>query len=150
MSKFFCLGSLGLTAFIIVSFAGCSGETIGLVPVSGTVTIAGKPTEGITVTLFRHSGEGKRLIPQGQTDAEGKFTVKVSQSVSGAPVGQYAVLFERWTLPDGSPVPEGQMPANVGAVNQLPQTYSDPGTSPESVTVPAGGTDNLSFDLKLQ
>ncbi|TWU20701.1 hypothetical protein Pla52o_45800 [Novipirellula galeiformis] len=150
MPKFICLGSLTLAAFI-VSFAGCSGGTdVELVPVSGTVTVDGKPTEGITVTLFRQSGEGKRLIPQGQTDAEGKFTTKVSPTESGAPVGQYAVLFERWTLPDGSPIPEGQTPADSGAVNQIPQRYTDPSTSPETVTIAADGADNLSFDLKLK
>ncbi|TWU20692.1 hypothetical protein Pla52o_45710 [Novipirellula galeiformis] len=150
MSKFFCLSSLALAAFT-VALTGCSrGTDVELVPVSGTVTVAGKPTEGITVTLLRQSGEGKQHFPYGKSDAEGKFTLKVSETESGAPVGQYTALFERWTLPDGSPIPEGQTPADSGAVNQIPQRYTDPSTSPETVTIAADGADNLSFDLKLK
>lgn len=100
--------------------------------------------------VVSQSSEGKQLFPSGQSDAEGKFTLQVPGAGSGAPVGEYTVLFEKWTLPDGSPIPEGQSPIDVGAVNQIPERYNDPSTSPESVTIPAGGTGSLSFDLKAK
>lgn len=154
MSKFICYGSLALSA-VLVPFAGCCGgtSTVELVPVSGTVTVAGKLIEGVLVTLLGQSsavsGE-KRVIPSGQTDAQGKFTLHVSATEMGAPAGQYTVLFQKLTMPDGSPILEGQMAADVGAVNQILDGYSDPSTSPESVTIPAGGSDSLSFDLKAK
>ncbi len=92
-----------------------------------------------------NTGE-KPVVPYGQTDSEGKFTLKVSGSELGAPAGEYIVLFQKLTLADGSPIPEGQTAADADAVNQLDDKYSRPG-SPVSVTIPAEGTDNLSFDL---
>lgn len=147
MMKYICFGLLTLTAFL-VPVAGCGdGTNVALVPASGIVTVAGQPTEGITVTLLRKSGEGKQHFPSGQTDTAGKFTLRVSPTQSGAPVGEYTVLFEKWTLPDGSPIPEDQSPIDSGAVNQIPERYNDPSTSPESVTIQEGGSENLSFDL---
>lgn len=150
MSKFICFGALALAAFS-VSLTGCSGKTgTKLVPVSGTVTVDGKPAEGVAVTLWGQSrGEG-RSMPFAQSDSAGKLIFKVSPTESGAPVGQYTALFEKMTMPDGSSVPEGQAPADVGAVNQIPEIYNAPSTSPESVTIPEGGTGSLSFDLKTR
>lgn len=148
MSKFTCLSTLVLTAFI-VPFAGCGGSTGELMPVSGTVTVAGKPVEGITVIFLGEAVEGqKRVTPYGQTDAEGKFTIKISETETGAPAGTYTVLFQKLTMPDGSPIPEGESAADVGAVNQIPEVYSTPNNASEKVTVSAGGTDSLKFDLK--
>jgi len=148
MSKLNWFGSLALSAHVLV-FAGCGGGTdVELVPVAGTVSIAGEPAEGVTVTLLGESIGEKRLIPSGRTDAEGKFDLRVSEMQSGSPVGEYTVLFQKLTLPDGSPIQEDQMAADVGAVNQINSIYSDPATSPESVTIPAGGNESLNFDLQ--
>ncbi|MFG0262426.1 MAG: hypothetical protein ACF788_08545 [Novipirellula sp. JB048] len=151
MSKFVYFSSLAL-ATLVVSLTGCNGSSVELVPVSGVVTVAGQPVEGITVTFIRPDrGEGEeRIFPYAQTDSSGNFTVKISESEMGAPTGQYSVLFQKLTMPDGSPIPEGEMAIDVGAVNQVPEIYSDPATSPETVTIPEGGTDNLSFDLKAK
>lgn len=150
MSKFFFWGSLTM-GVLLVSTNGCTGGTDAtLVPASGVITVEGEPVESITVTLLSQSTENtgeKPLFPYGQTDAEGKFTLKLSEAEIGAPAGEYTVLFQKLTQPDGSPIPEGQMAADVGAVNQLPDRYNDPDTTTESVTIPAGGTDKLSFDL---
>lgn len=116
-------------------------------PVSGEVTVAGKPVEGIIVSLSGQSNGEKRLIPYGRTDAGGKYALQVSETEIGAPAGQYKVLFQRITLPDGSPIPEGKTAADVGAVNQLPDVYGDPTRSPESATIPDAGTTALNFDL---
>lgn len=148
MSKFICFSSLALAA-LIVPVAGCTGGSgAELVPVAGTVTVDGKPVEGITVTLLGDSSGEKRIIPYGQTDAEGKFTVKVSDTEMGAPAGEYQVLFQKLRLADGSPIPEGESAADVGAVNQLPEVYSVPNNNSLTATIPVGGTDSLTFDLK--
>ena len=149
MSRFIYFGLLAI-ATLIVPFAGC-GSGVKLVPVSGTVTVAGEPVEGITVTFLpKNQIEGEHMVPYGQTDAEGKFTVQVSPSQMGAPAGEYTVLFQKLRMPDGSMIPEDQSAADVGAVNQIPDMYMNPGPASETVTIPEGGSQNLTFDLKAK
>lgn len=82
------------------------------------------------------------------TDESGQFILKYQDGRDGVPAGKYKVLFEYFTMPDGSKVPENEFPADVGAINQLPHKFSDFGSSPFSTTVPIGGTADLEFDLK--
>lgn len=147
MTKFNSFGFL-LLAVQTATLVGCGSDSgVTLVPVSGEVTVAGKPVEGIVVSLSGNSDGKKRVIPYGRTDAGGKYALQVSETDIGAPAGQYKVLFQKITLPDGSAIPEGKTAADVGAVNQLPDVYGDPGRSPESATIPETGTTTLNFDL---
>jgi hypothetical protein len=60
------------------------------------------------------------------------------------------VLLAKWTLPDGSPIPPETTATDLGAVNQLPEFFSDPDRSPAFVKVQAGSNPDLTVDVKLK
>jgi hypothetical protein len=111
--------------------AGCgSGASIsGLVPVTGNVTLDGKPLAGAQV-LFVPSGEGGR-ISAGTTDQSGNYQL-VTNTDKGAMPGMYKVAVTYLAKPDGSPVvatEEGmdltQLEASGQVMQILPPKYSD-------------------------
>ena len=75
-----------------VVLAGCSREEpLNLVPVSGTVSVAGKPLTMGVVSL-RPDGDNETLHhPTGTIDSAGKYQLQ-TVGRDGAPPGQYKVL----------------------------------------------------------
>jgi hypothetical protein len=67
-----------------ISIAGC-GSHSDLVPVSGQITIDGKPLASAQITVFP---DGHR-VSLGKTDNEGRFTLTCYKLGDGAPVGQH-------------------------------------------------------------
>ena len=79
----------GLTALLFAA-AACNSPRPP-VPVSGTVTLDGKPVEGATVT-FHLIGDDKEGRPAtGQTDKAGAFRLKTGNE-DGARPGEYKVV----------------------------------------------------------
>jgi hypothetical protein len=87
--------------FVVVSitltlFSGCGGAG-DVAPVSGIVTLNGKPTADIAVTFQPLAVEGKNTTGPsavGVTGADGRYTVKlVGTDKSGATVGKNQVRF---------------------------------------------------------
>lgn len=153
----FSAAGLLLTAALLT---GCGGGDNGpeyaehLVTASGTVTSAGAPLPGATVT-FHPSGAGG-VTASGVTDAEGRYRLYTAvpgasaDDTLGAVVGDYKVTVSRILMPDGSPVPAGTTPADAmaeDATESLPPRYSDPETTELTMSVPEAGSDSL--DLKL-
>jgi hypothetical protein len=89
--------------------AGC-GERRSAAPVSGTVTVSGKPLEGIRVS-FQPVGPG--LGSAGTTDAAGNFTLRfVDNDLPGAQLGQHKVTFYDVASASTEDSPDGgKMPA---------------------------------------
>ena len=95
-----------------------------LVPVTGSVRVAGKPTEGITVVFTPKQGTAG-TGGFGLTDAEGNYTLTHRSQKPGVPVGEYAVTFSRFLKPDGSPVPKDQSPYMSGGRESIPPMWSN-------------------------
>ena len=138
---------------LLVGLSGCGGgaEDTSLpttVPVSGTVTLKGKPLVSATVT-FVPQGETKGVECVGFTDDAGKFQLKQIRGAEGAPPGSYKVVINHFVKGDGSPIKidGSEPPANLGAVESLPIKYSSFLDSKLTAQVnDAGGEFN--FDLK--
>jgi hypothetical protein len=73
-----------LTSVVAVSTSGC-GSKSDLVPVSGHVTIDGKP---VTVGQIAVFPEGRRQSI-GKLDSQGKFSLACRDPRDGAPIGQH-------------------------------------------------------------
>jgi hypothetical protein len=86
------------TVFIVsvaalVLFGGCSGvQGPATEPVTGTVSMDGKPIEGAQV-VFVPSGSGRAA--SGTTDASGKFKLTTFNPNDGAVVGKYSVTIAK-------------------------------------------------------
>jgi hypothetical protein len=120
--------------------AGCGG---GLpqqktYPVTGTVTLDGKPLPNVTVIFHAENAASFKWkeLPQGTTDAEGKFTVftYTNAPADGAPAGSYKVGIE-FTPPPQDDDGNDQVKRVKGV--RIPAKYADPKTSGLTATVDA-------------
>ena len=113
---------LGL-ACLVVALAGCGGG-LERIPVSGTVTLDGKPVEGAAV-VFAPAAGGPAA--SGTTDAQGKFQL-TTVNEPGAVPGEHVVTITKQTMhgitEDGMPGPGG-----IRIEWHVPQRYSNAKTS---------------------
>ncbi len=139
---------LGFAPLLILALPGCDdGGLGGVVPASGTVTLDGKPAEGITVSLVPQAGV-KGRGGYAKSDQSGKFELTAADADQpGVLPGKYQVLFQKYTMPDGSPIPPDAMVQEGDIVNQLPPIYADPGNSPVFADIPESGNQSLTFEL---
>jgi hypothetical protein len=132
-----------LLGALCVTSLGCSKTYQGgkLAPVSGTVTLDGKPAAEIMV-LFTPTVETAGQGGMGATDASGKYELKTRGEFTGVVPGQYKVTCLKYVMPDGSPIPNDPdfSMATSGAKQVLPAKYSDSEQTVLSATVPAEGT----------
>lgn len=99
---------------------GC-GEKREAATVHGTITVGGKPLEGIRVS-FEPIGRGLGQGSAGVTDAEGKYTLKfVDNDQPGALVGKHQVgFFDLKSTPPGESPDAGDLPP---VRSRLPARY---------------------------
>lgn len=144
--------------------AGCSGgpERPETYPVTGTVTLDGKPVEGATV-VFVPKEKGKGRAATGVTDSNGKYSLGTFASGDGVIPGQYLVKVTKYRPPSSQQPPvedeedeESEMRAFLEAQkgaeqttpeSDLPVKYSNEQTSGLFFTVEA--KDNT-FDIALK
>ena len=124
-----------------------------LAAVTGTVTVDGQPTAGVTViftpSMKKNEGRSASNPAYGSTDASGKYTLKYRGKEMGVEPGRYTVTFSWIATEDGSPVPQGKTPVDVGASQRLPEKYVSAELSKEKATVEkSGGT--FDFELKTK
>ena len=122
--------------------AGCIGSDPSapkLVPVTGAVTLDGKPLAGAEVG-FVPTGDTKGFGSVGKTDGEGKYKLTSARGGEGAVAGNYKVVISRRLMPDGSAPPSGdKAPMESAARESLPTKYSMKGQTTLTATVPDGG-----------
>ena len=140
---------------LVLSGCGGGGADPGKgVPVSGTVTLDGKPLEGASVTFMSGTFAGF-----GVTDAQGKYRL-----VQGALPGSNKVVIskieggaEALTDDPDSGIdagmreaeamgnPEGEMP--TAPKDLVPAEYSDSAKTKLKYDVPAGGATGVDFNI---
>ncbi len=134
-----CLSALAGT------FAGCGKSAFPTAPVSGRLTLNGKPVAGVHVSFqpvaaspsAARAGEGS----VGVTDEEGRYELRLIDSDRpGAVVARHVVRLVAKELRENSAGDAGSP-----AANPLPPSSLDGSLSFE---VPPGGTDQANFDLK--
>jgi hypothetical protein len=116
-----------LAAFLMLS-AGCGGSKT--LPVSGVVTLDGKPLAGAGV-LFQPIANGRPA--SGTTDEDGRFALK-TENLSGTMPGSYRVAIAKQDIgPTGDMFSPRRQPAQVKWVT--PSKYGVPATSGLEATV---------------
>ena len=102
--------------------AACSGKPYKLAPVSGKITLNGKPLANAWVHFAPKSSEDQfnpGPTSHGQTNADGIFTLQLEPNVSGAVVGKHTVFI--------SLVKGGSTAADAGnrrGVERIPRRYN--------------------------
>jgi hypothetical protein len=85
----------GLALVLVLVLALGCGDGKKFVPVSGKVTLNGRPLPGATVSFQPLAPAGSVNAPApgsaGKTDANGEYTLKVSTGQNGAWVGKHRV-----------------------------------------------------------
>jgi hypothetical protein len=121
---------------------GCGGGG-DLAPVSGVVTLNGKPTAEIAVTFQPVPAESTKTPPPsafGVTDQNGRYTLTVLDgNRKGASVGKNQVRICAYVVGDSDD------PNRPKAKIRIPGRYWD---EPADFDVPPSGTDAANFDLK--
>lgn len=136
---------------VVVLVAGCGGDP-KYAAVSGRVLVDGKPREGLVV-MFQPIGSKENPNPgkgsAGRTDADGRFTLSVDDSTSGAVIGQHKVaIFTPLSENELRSDPEigSDDGAPPGPKETIPPKYND--MTELTFTVPPEGSDQANFDLQ--
>jgi hypothetical protein len=135
-----------LAWFGLVAALGCGQEPYQVAPVSGRVTLNGKPLPNAFVHFGPVGTQERNPGPtaQGKTDAEGRYTLRLDISDrAGAVVGQSRVYITTAVAAAQGPQPDagGKRTKEV-----VPARYNQETTL--TVEVRPGGTDQADFDLK--
>ncbi len=129
-----CAGLLAAAVLL----AGCS-RSVKSVPVSGRVTLGGKPLAGVAVNVSPLTGGDNAFAAYGKTDSEGRYELRlVENDQAGASPGSNRVMLNEST---GLPESDGGGPA---VTFKLPPTARD-GTI--TFEVPAEGTAEANFEF---
>ncbi|NLX96022.1 MAG: hypothetical protein GXY83_07590 [Rhodopirellula sp.] len=138
---------------VVILGAGCgeSGPEVATVDVGGTVTLDGKPLQGVTVMFI---GEGADFVGMGKTGPDGKYQLDGGSipDKTGAMPGMNEVYFTQSfdALPDEPPViPVGPNETLTAEPKDslIPPKYSNPAKPALTFDVPAEGTQSADFQL---
>ena len=128
---------------------------LDLVPVTGIVTLDGKPLADADVGLFFDGEPPKGFISSGaKTDSSGKFVV-MTGSKPGTVPGRYKITVSQLRLLDNSPIKldpskgiDFEQLRTAGQLKQLlPDRYSDPASTQLSAAVAGGDKNELKLEL---
>ncbi len=114
----------------LLVLAGCGGGRPKLYPVSGSVTVKGKPADGAVVRLFPAAG-GEHM-PAGVVQPDGSFKLTTFEPGDGAPAGEYK-LTVTWR-------PAKKTTMDPDGPDKLAGRYADAGSSRLTAKVDAGPT----------
>ena len=144
----FRLPTICLVLFLFF-LAGCGQRNPNLpaqYPVSGTVTLDGKPLAGAGV-MFLPRGDTRGTGAMGTTDEAGKYTLKTDYGGPGAPEGEFAVTISKVVNRDGTPYVPNPDVAEAGGRETLPGRFSDSMKTELSAQVAKEGN-TIDFELK--
>ncbi|GAA4432352.1 hypothetical protein [Bremerella cremea] len=127
----------------VALLTGCGQSQGEFVPVSGKVTVKGKPQANLIVSFLPVAdGEEAVVASSGLTDDEGNFTLKTSgaEGTEGAMIGPHQVRIRNRIVLGAE---DAMVPEKSSSV-RLPAKATD---GSMTVEVPPEGLDDLQFDL---
>ena len=80
-----------ITCLTVVAFAGCSSDLPPLAPLTGTITLDGKPFANGSL-MFSPVAGGRPSVAE--TNAQGEFEALYQLGIPGAIIGKHSVMFE--------------------------------------------------------
>jgi len=131
-------------AALISAFTGCGDGKIKTYPVTGSVTVGGKPYPGAKVMLVPTGGSEafQKERPFGVTGMDGRFALMTFVQGDGAPAGEFQVMI-RTAKPD----PRKPDQAQWGRRQPIDPKYSRPDSSGLTAKVEEDATELPPFAL---
>ncbi|HEX4588658.1 MAG TPA: hypothetical protein VH120_01935 [Gemmataceae bacterium] len=116
-----------VVAALVGASSGCGGEP-ALVPVTGTVKLDGKLTDGVVVYFSPVDTAQKNYtsrVAMGISDQQGRFSLRGTRG-DGIATGEYKVTFSRPVSSGGKPAAgPGRKAEEGGAHETLPDSLTD-------------------------
>lgn len=144
----FCFGAI----LCLVTAIGCGPSIPPIVPVSGRITVGGKPLPNVEVKFIpMQTGLDGNTIASGVTDADGKYSVRLPGSdKDGACACETKVTITEGPIPDEVRNGEDSQMAATEFLRNLanrpiPTAYNRVADTPLTIVVEAGKT--YDFDL---
>lgn len=136
-----------MVAFVFI----CGCGTPPFQPISGMVTLDGKPLPHCKVGFFPDVTEFKpdtHGFAFGMSNEKGEYEAQHPKGDKGIYAGKYKVFFEAWVDKKGNPISPESKPSEVpgGVKNCVPAKYESPETTPITASVGSGGG-KFNFDL---
>lgn len=94
---------------------GCSGSAYDVLPVTGEVTLNGKPVPEARVAFL--PSEGRPAI--GKTDQDGRYQLSYTFDVKGTPPGEYRVQISTAVEQDDGSLTKELVPAKYNTQSEL-------------------------------
>ncbi|MBI1247192.1 hypothetical protein GC197_05030 [bacterium] len=140
------------TTFVFASLlAGCQPQAPGkqpgrfaTVPVTGTVTLDGKPVPDATIMFF---SEQLKITAYGKTDVTGQYGLTTYAPQDGAPKGHYLVCVKKSEQKIVEDSAHPALPPVTTTKNLLPKRYADFETSQLEAEVSPGQQNSFGFEL---
>ncbi len=131
---------------LLLALAGCGGDGLRRVPVTGKLTAQGRPIDNATLQ-FLPTGTTRGEGGIGRSDAAGHFTLIGSrQGEAGVVAGEYKVRVSRMIARDGTLLgPDARQAENPGCWESIPEKYASIDSGLTVVVPAAGGT--LDIDI---
>lgn len=150
----------GWAAVALTVFAGCGNADkaakFDLTPVSGTVTLDGKPLADADLGFsYQDVSPAGFFGSAARTDSQGRYELRTGEKV-GTLTGHHRVVVSRVVARSGATIKpeEGLDLAQLSAAGEVTQTipvkYTDAATTDLLATVEKGKADGYNFDLKSQ
>lgn len=133
-------------AIVVLAALGCGDGRVDVYPVTGKVTVQGKPAAGASVVFFAKDAKLRgpgTPTPQGKTDEAGVFNLDSFETGDGAPAGEYQVAIS-W-METVAPSEDPEMPNER---DQLQGRYANPEQSGLTASVTEGDNEIPPFELK--
>jgi hypothetical protein len=147
------LGSLAPTITLtagVVLLLGCGDGRPPRSPVSGSVTVDGKPAAGAIVVLHPVAGsvapEAEKIRPTGTCDRDGKFVLGTWELTDGVPAGRWKATVQWFTAAGAA---DGADPETTHVEHdRLGGAYGDPEATPLLVEVTKSAVELPPFELQ--
>jgi hypothetical protein len=124
----------------------CSHQA-GLYPVHGKVLYKNQPIEGVLVTFHPRGANLHTLLPVGQTQEDGTFTLTTGQD-EGAPAGEYVVTFTYPQQAEPKGKKKGMTMQRFTPEDRFKGAYASEATSKIKVEIKPSNNELEPFSLK--
>lgn len=137
-------------AAALLPIGGCGDGRLPRKPVSGRVTVEGKPAAGAIVVLHPVAGtaaaEAERVRPTATCERDGSFVVGTWELADGVPAGRWKATVQ-WFVAESASAETDPETAHLDK-DRLGGSYADPETTPLVIEVVDAAVALPPFDLQ--